>query len=171
MATWLTADYHLWHQNVLRLTNRPFPTMQRMHEIIVTNYQQRIQDDDEVWFLGDLSLRGPKQIKGVQRIMQQLPGQKHFILGNHDRLKPESYLRMGFLSFHTSVDIQYEGRQYHLVHDPKDALPGTQRLLCGHVHGNWKTRSAPYPTVNVGVDVWDFCPVEITEAIKLMEVT
>jgi len=167
MTIWLTSDWHLFHVNILDYCARPFRNVQHMQETIVANYQQRVAEDDVVWFLGDLTMQGSRQIQGVQKIISRLPGQKHFILGNHDRFKVQSYLRMGFLSFHTSIDLQYRGQQYHLVHDPKNAPPGTHRLICGHVHEKWKTRQQPYVTVNVGVDVWEFAPVQMTDVVTI----
>lgn len=38
-------------------------------------------------------------------------------------------------------------------------------LLCGHIHQNWKTRGK---MINVGVDVWDFKPVNIAEIEKII---
>lgn len=169
MTTWLTSDWHLFHERIIELTDRPFRNVDDMHSTILGQYHSRVQPDDTVWFLGDLTLRGPKQIKSIRAIVGQLPGNKHFIVGNHDRLKPESYLRMGFLSFHTSADILYRDRWYHLVHDPVDALSGTKRLICGHVHNNWKSRTQPYRTVNIGVDSWDFRPVCLAEAVTALE--
>lgn len=168
MTVWLTADWHIWHDNIIALTGRPFRTQQQMHETLITNYQRLVADDDVVWFLGDLTLRGPKQIRGVQRIVEMLPGQKHFVLGNHDRLKVQSYLRMGFLSVHTHQELRHGGQDYPVVHDPKDALAGTDRLICGHVHEKWKTRANPYPTVNIGVDVWDFEPVRLADVVAAL---
>jgi len=140
-----------------------------MHEAMVTNYQEWVRDGDTVYFLGDLTLRGPNQIEGIRKIVGMLPGQKHFILGNHDRLKVESYLKMGFISVHTHLDIQRGGVEYPLVHDPADALPGAKRLICGHVHEKWKTRTDPVPTVNIGVDQWGFCPVRFSDAASTLQ--
>jgi calcineurin-like phosphoesterase family protein len=39
-------------------------------------------------------------------------------------------------------------------------------LLHGHVHGAWKVRGRQ---VNVGVDVWDFAPVERSRIIELID--
>ena len=167
MTTWFTADWHLDHDNIRAHAERPFKNLDQMHEQLITRYRLVVQPDDEVWFLGDLTLRSPNSIRPVQRIVAGLPGRKHFVVGNHDCCKWDSYLKMGFVSFHSGLDVRLEGRQYHLVHAPTDAPPNTPRLICGHVHQNWKVRQQPCPTVNVGVDVWDFYPVP-WESIRAM---
>jgi len=168
MTIWFTADWHLFHENIIQHTQRPFKNDNAMNFTLVTNYCAAVKDEDTVYFLGDLTMRGPKQIDGVRKLVMELPGHKHLILGNHDRLKPKSYLKMGFVSVHTSLDIIRGGVSYHLTHDPKDALPGIRFLICGHVHNNWRNRKQPYPTVNIGVDVWEFKPVRFSEVVKLM---
>jgi calcineurin-like phosphoesterase family protein len=71
----------------------------------------------------------------------------------------------------------------HFPWDAADGTPGPDRfaawrprprpnsttLLHGHVHGAWKTRSlTPHlHQVNVGVDVWDFRPVNAQEIADL----
>lgn len=165
MTTWFTSDWHLFHENIIQHCHRPFRSHEAMNRTLVENYCAVVQESDTVYFLGDLTMRGPTQIDGVRKLIMKLPGQKHFIMGNHDRLKVNSYLRMGFLSFHTSLDLRRGGVTYHMAHDPKDALPGTSFLLCGHVHDHWKYRQEPFPTVNVGVDVWDFSPVRYRDVL------
>jgi len=171
MTTWLTSDWHLHHDRIRDLTNRPFKNLDEMHSQLIARYNAVVQPDDEVWFLGDLTLRSPNSIRPVQQIVVELPGQKHFVIGNHDCCKWDSYLKMGFRSFHSSLDVWFGGRRCHLVHDPVDAPLGTQWLICGHVHNNWKVRTQPCPTVNVGVDCWDFYPVELSVVMGLFETT
>ena len=38
-------------------------------------------------------------------------------------------------------------------------------LLCGHVHEKWKIQGR---MINVGVDVWDYKPVPVTEIEKII---
>lgn len=166
MIVWFSADWHVFHDRIIRYCRRPFRHVQQMHDALIANYCEVVGPEDEVYFLGDFTLRGPSLIRGVQKIAKRLPGRKHFILGNHDRLRPHSYLRMGFASVHTSLDLIQDGVRYCLVHDPVDAPNGTERLLCGHVHDNWRVRNQPCPTVNVGVDVWDFRPVAFDVAVE-----
>lgn len=168
MTTWFTSDWHLFHENIIQHCHRPFKNHEAMNKVLVDRYCAAVQAEDTVYFLGDLTMRGPKQIDGIRKLIAKLPGKKHFLLGNHDRLKVDSYLRMGFLSVHTSLDVRHGGVDYHLVHDPKNALPGTRYLICGHVHDNWKFRVEPYPTVNIGVDVWEFSPVRFGDVALVM---
>lgn len=129
------------------------------------NYREVVKDEDTVFFLGDLTMRGPKQIDGIRKLVMEMPGHKHFVTGNHDRLRMRSYLRMGFESVHSSLDVTRGGVQYHLVHNPKDSLPGSQYVICGHVHNRWRCQLEPVQAVNIGVDLWGFAPVKFSEVV------
>ena len=133
MAVWFTSDWHLFHDNILVLADRPFASIEKMHARIVDEYTSRINEDDTVYILGDVTMCGPKQIQKVRAVFSKFPGHKHLILGNHDRMKLISYLKMGFESVHTSLDIEYSKRHYHLVHEPAEALRST-RVIFGHDH-------------------------------------
>jgi calcineurin-like phosphoesterase family protein len=64
------------------------------------------------------------------------------------------------------------GRQRHDTTDhrgivKRPAAPGAHDLaLCGHVHNAWRVRDG---VVNVGVDVLDFQPVRIADALAARE--
>ncbi len=171
MTVWFTSDWHLFHDNILVSCERPFKNAQKMHAAIIENYCDRVREGDVVYFLGDLTMLGPSGIKGVRSLMMDLPGTKHYIMGNHDRLKVWSYTKMGFASVHTSLSIRHGNCQYLLVHDPKEACSWSYapRVICGHVHNNWVYRSEPKPTVNVGVDLWDFSPVRFSEVVAAFD--
>ena len=79
---------------------------------------------------------------------------------------------MGFESVHTSLDLSYTGARYHLVHDAEDAPAGVDAVLCGHDHDRYPSPLLPdltRPTINVGVDVWDFCPVSLNTISLFVE--
>jgi len=85
---------------------------------------------------------------------------RHLILGNHDVLKPFTYVNLGFASVHTSLKIRIGNYDAYLIHDPSawTVLPRDSILVCGHIHGLFKTLPEQ-KTVNVGVDVWEFKPI------------
>ena len=99
---------------------------------------------------------------------------KILILGNHDSLKPFTYIDLGFESVHTSLELSYNGKDYVLVHDPAASCIDRNRIfLCGHVHDLFKIQRN---VINVGVDVWNFFPVSMEQievealAIKLGDI-
>jgi hypothetical protein len=52
---WFTGDWHLSHKNVLKLSNRPFETIEEHDEAIINNFNKFVKSEDDVYILGDIS--------------------------------------------------------------------------------------------------------------------
>jgi Predicted phosphoesterase or phosphohydrolase len=94
-----------------------------------------------------------------------LNGNHVFIRGNHDK-------NNGLNSPLRFCCINSYGRDIVLAHKPEDAqfimgLLGIDLGFCGHVHEKWKFRHYEYgDLINVGVDVWDYRPVDPKQIFK-----
>ena len=138
-----------------------------MNECLIDNWNSVVRPQNMVINLGDLSLRGPKHIEWYQNILRRLNGRHVLILGNHDYLKPFQYVACGIESVHTSMIID----NILLAHDPAlaTAMPKDMMMICGHVHDTFKKLNYKKKVLNVGVDVWDYKPVEWDEAIEYLK--
>lgn len=162
---YFTSDWHIGHQNIIEYCKRPFPTADKMKHFILSNYNKTVTQEDTVYFLGDLAIVGPAQKNFIYTFIHSLPGTKHLILGNHDKLDAFDYEEVGFKTVHTALDIG----DYILVHDPaKVIVDHTKRWLCGHVHTLFK-KNRNGNVLNVGVDQWGFFPVSMEEVNKAFE--
>ena len=74
------ADTHFGHDNIRRLSHRPFKTIEEMDKTITNNWNSRVRDNDDVYILGDFSYKSKDPIS----YLKQLNGRKHLIVGNHD---------------------------------------------------------------------------------------
>ena len=74
------ADTHFGHDNIRRLSNRPFETIEEMDNTIIDNWNSRVNDNDDIYILGDFSYKSEDPIL----FLKQLIGRKHLIVGNHD---------------------------------------------------------------------------------------
>ena len=54
---YVTADPHFYHENIIKYTNRPFSAFREMNAVMTENWNQSVGDDDEVYILGDLTMR------------------------------------------------------------------------------------------------------------------
>lgn len=82
MSDKFIADLHLGHKNILAYDNRKFENIEEHDETIIENWNEAVDDGDDVYILGDISWHNPtKTIK----ILKRLKGNKHLIIGNHDR--------------------------------------------------------------------------------------
>ena len=134
-----------------------------MDNTIIARYNSRVQDDDTVYFIGDLfDLQLGKNFSIVERLVNKLKGRKILILGSHDYLEPFKYVEAGFESVHTSLQVG----EFILVHDPAvSCVNRNMTFLCGHVHDLFRVR---LNVVNIGVDMWNFFPVSEEEIRKLI---
>ena len=78
---YFTADLHFGHSNVISYENRPFQTVEEMDGALIQNWNRRVSPEDEIFILGDLTLKGPEKANAV---LEQLQGRKYLVRGNHD---------------------------------------------------------------------------------------
>ena len=105
--TYFTSDQHFGHFNIIRLSRRPFKTVEEMDETMVKRWNAKVRDDDTVYVLGDLFFRAAT----VEPILKRLKGHKHLMLGNHDpswtdRVDLADY----FESVQTLKEVRIDGR-------------------------------------------------------------
>ncbi len=166
---YFSSDPHFSHANIIKYCNRPFKDTQEMDKVMLKNLAVP-GPDDTLYMIGDFTMRGEESYKWFSTILSKIPCRKILILGNHDKLNPFKYIECGFESVHTSLVVG----KYFLAHDPAwlAAMPKEYVMLCGHVHGLFKTQrdSIGRLAINVGVDVWDFKPVSLgqIEQIELV---
>jgi calcineurin-like phosphoesterase family protein len=145
-----------------------------MRKMLIEYYNAVVPKDGVCFFLGDMGMLGTSQWERLGGLLKKLNGTKHLILGNHDEMKPFTYVNTGFTSVHTSLEVilQIEGipTKFILNHDPCvwDLVPDDVVLLCGHIHNLFKILPQQN-TINVGVDVWNYRPISILEAWNALQ--
>lgn len=167
------ADTHLGHQNILRLNNRPFPSIKEMDETIIKNCNEMVSNTDELYIVGDLCY---KSGKNPVEYLKKLNGKKHLITGNHDgRILKDPVARKYFVEIKDIETIWDNNQMIVLCHYPLVEWNGFFRnsiLLYGHIHNNVKNDT--YQIVkrlpnayNVGADILGFRPQTLENVIKL----
>jgi calcineurin-like phosphoesterase family protein len=83
MNYFFTSDTHFGHENIIRLANRPFSSVEEMNETLIERWNERITKNDVVYHLGDFMWR-QNRVTAVT-LMQRLHFKEfHWIRGNHD---------------------------------------------------------------------------------------
>lgn len=156
---WFTADEHYNHHSIIDHTNRPFSSWQEMNNELIARHNSRVQNSHTVYHIGDFKFgaNGPN----VHELTKMLNGRHVFISGNHDK-------NNGNNSILKYAIVKTYGKVIALVHKPEDAIAimetgGIDLAFVGHVHHNWKFRDR---LINVGVDCWDFYPIDAKQALK-----
>lgn len=89
------SDLHLFHKNICgegtNFDNRPFKTLNEMHSVIKENWNNIVTNADHVYILGDLAW---KENEDVIQFVSTLRGNKHLILGNHDKVRDKRYQQL-----------------------------------------------------------------------------
>jgi calcineurin-like phosphoesterase family protein len=167
-----TADMHFGHGGIIKACKRPFYNSNHMDKELIKNYNNVVTDNDDVYVIGDLSIRGPEYKQYLMRIINSLNGKKHLILGNHDKLNPSMYKELGFLSVHTWLEIKIDTIGFvTLVHDPCYSLISPEHLFLCSRHDLFKYLCN---IINVGVDMWNYTPISektIMDAIACNKLT
>ena len=169
MKYWFTSDYHLGHANIIEYCNRPFKNVEQMNKIIIHNHNSKVKPEDTVFFLGDFCFRnshggkkGEGELVKAESYLEKLNGRFVFIEKNHDKSN-------SLKTCIKEVKINLGGKDIHLSHKPEDYDRNIEINLVGHVHEKWKVKKENNDKnilINVGVDVWDFKPINIQEILR-----
>jgi calcineurin-like phosphoesterase family protein len=163
---WFVADTHFGHANIIGYASRPFGSLEKMNEAMVRNWNSRVKKHDLVFHLGDFCFHntengkeGEGDMVNAEAYLERLNGHITFIVGNHDK-------NNSLNSIITYCVINYGGEEVFLTHNPEECNTKFRINLVGHVHGLWRIKRVKNTyLVNVGVDVWDFHPIDINEIL------
>jgi len=148
--TFFTSDWHINHANSIKFDNRPFKTLEEMHEKLISNFNKQVPENGITYFLGDIAT-GPTEI--VHSVISRLNGTKVCVVGNHDKPTTAMY-NCGFDVVLNNAAITVCGQLVTMSHCP---LPGLFRedtsTMLRTVQGeNWhgESRNGLYTVPNQG---------------------
>ena len=163
MKKWFISDTHFSHTNIIRYTGRPFETVEEMNRCLINNWNDCIDADDQVFFLGDFGLG---DIDHLQSICSQLKGNKICIRGNHDK-NASWMMRVGFSTVLESAFLKIGQHTVELIHVPTNPAPSHFQLH-GHVHEK-RPNKLLLTQLNLCVEVWDYKPVAEKTILSLLD--
>lgn len=79
---YFTSDLHFYHDRLMLHVNRPFHNFEEMNKKLIYNWNKKVDALDELYVLGDATLKGPNY---AMQILRQLNGKIYLIKGNHDQ--------------------------------------------------------------------------------------
>ena len=165
------ADTHFGHDNIRRLSNRPFNSIEEMDKTIIDNWNNKVTDNDDVYILGDFSYKSEDPLS----YLKKLKGRKHLIIGNHDtKLLNNPECKKYFIEIADMKMVADNGTQIVLCHYPLvewNGYYGGALHFYGHVHNTYHNETTRYArdmknAYNVGVDVIGFAPCTLDEIIS-----
>lgn len=165
-----TADTHFGHANIIRFCDRPFSTVEEMDETIIKRWNDKVNESDTVFILGDMFFRSTN----VECVLLRLKGRKRLIIGNHDNTWMKKVdLALYFESVDPMVEISDGQHTFTLCHYPMLSWNHQSRafMIHGHIHNNtsmdyWPSILARDRLLNAGCDINGFEPVTFEELVE-----
>jgi len=147
------GDTHFSHKNIIKFSpeTRPFSTIEEHDSAIIELWNTTVKEKDIVYHLGDVAFGGPDNLK----LVRQLNGTKHLIMGNHDHYQMMDYIDAGFVKIRGVM--QY--KEFILSHVPLHlgSMKRWKYNIHGHIHD--ARYNPPDPKyINVNADVQGLIP-------------
>lgn len=137
------ADLHFFHAAMNeRMDHRGFENVEEMNEYMIMKWNKKVQRNDEVFIIGDLSW-GTAEETNV--LLRRLKGKLYLIQGNHDIFLSKRKMDLSLFQWVKPYEeVSDNRRKVVLCHYPiicyngqyrldKDGNPKTY-MLYGHVH-------------------------------------
>jgi len=181
MNTFVTADLHLNHANIIRYCKRPWlmkgdldsdgewintgiaeDRCLRMNNELIRRWNERVKPEDLVFHVGDFCFKNAQYKTTSEEWETVLNGKIIFLKGNHDKNNSTK-------TKIESLQICWADTLINMQHYP-DLVDGRCRInFVGHIHEHWKFKKAHVRgkniyLFNVGVDVNQFYPITMDEA-------
>lgn len=178
--TFITADHHFGHENIIKFCNRPFESAEQMDTALIGNWNKIIGPNDIVYHLGDFTLGDAAM---ADLYFAELNG-KISVLKNswhHDKRWIDSGDFYGkkwpvkILPPMVILEVPALGKDNYplavtICHYPLaiwDRKHYGAWHLHGHSHGNHQYPADDY-AIDVGVDCMNFFPISLGGILTLM---
>lgn len=164
MTDWFTSDTHFGHTNVIKYSGRPYKTANHMDESMIANWNAKVGQMDRVFHLGDFCMTDRDR---GQHIFDRLNGQKHLVLGNHDKAGRQI---KGWNWVHPYHELRIEKQSIVLCHYAMRVWNKSHHgawMLYGHSHGSLPD-DPNAKSIDVGVDCHDYAPISFADISRIM---
>lgn len=170
---WFTSDTHYGHNNILRYCDRPFETIDAHDEALLNNAWETVGEGGVLVHLGDVVFG---RVEKARAVTSRLPGGlKILVAGNHDYEQTLEAPDWDMVVPYLELKLQLEGREVLLVlsHYPFEIWNKSHHgalHLHGHSHGSLPALlKEAGGRLDVGVDAWDFRPIQLSDIEKRLK--
>lgn len=172
------SDTHFLHAGSLKWNDgqvRPqFSSAQEMNETMIANWNNTVQENDVVWFLGDFAYKCNKNM--AESIFWSLNGVKHLVRGNHD-YKIACKFAGCWASISDIAQVDYidttngAKKEIILCHYPLLSWRHKEQgaiHLHGHVHGSMEETNKGTKRKDMSVECINYTPMSAEKVIGIM---
>jgi calcineurin-like phosphoesterase family protein len=164
--TLFTADSHFGHTGIIGMCDRPYVGIEEHDRGLIEAWNAVVRPGDQVWHLGDFAYRCPPQ--RAKAIFDQLNGERHLILGNHDF--KNNTRELGWASIHELTEVVVDGTTIVMCHYGLRVWRNMRRgalHFYGHSHGRLPGTTQ---SQDVGVDCFGYAPATLPQIRSRMAV-
>ena len=172
---WFCSDWHLGHDREFIYGPRGFKSMDEMNQAILTRHNAVVDDEDDVYVLGDLML-GDNDL-GLS-LIKEMKGKLHIVYGNHDTNKRKELYKTlpNVVECGNVLTLRYRKYNFYCSHFPtltgnleNESLHQMTLCLFGHTHSKDKFyNDMPY-MYNVAMEAHNCTPVDLDTIIDEMK--
>ena len=165
---WFTSDCHISHKNVIKhcpgralAGNFNLDDIEAHDNWLIDKWNTTINKKDIVYIIGDFCFANREE---TIRLLGKLNGDKHLILGNHD--KSSDHLFNYFKSISQIKEVKFRKSNFSFLEEDFDVIMCHYHMInwnrkhygsveiCGHSHGRLDDYNLESPDlrVDVGID-------------------
>jgi len=153
-----SADHHFYHKNIIKYVNRPFESIEHMHDELIKRHNSVVRKEDTVIIAGDFSLASTRITRRV--IIPQLNGTLVFLKGCHDKWLANKYRDI----WRRRLDSNYVIVCHYCLRTWPSSHYNSWHLYA-HSHGRLDSIGK---SMDIGVDTHDFYPYSFDEIKEIM---
>ena len=155
---WVGTDWHVW--SIGRTPHHPYQSASNIRQLS-DSYANDIQVDDVFIYLGDLCDPAVTDLNELKRLVQNIPGYKILVKGNHDTETDYFYRDIGFDEVCDVCVIN----QVAFSHFPLKVEPDVINIH-GHLHTEKRSDVDDANHINAYREDYYKHPIEISELIQ-----
>ena len=173
MKLYVTSDFHISHENIMRYCDRYTDSRVSINHYISDLFyflKGLLKPEDVLLFIGDLACSKDKSINECKRLLELLSCEKHFIRGNHDNwLSDDDLGKIGFNSVrdyllvnetlfcHYPLDTAYgvfgQYSRHKYLWERFYQNPRIKKIIHGHIHNSPRAMTQDgIERINVSID-------------------
>lgn len=157
-SVWVGTDWHVW--SVGHTPHHPYQSVSNIRQLS-DSYANDIQVDDVFIYLGDLCDPAVTDLNELKRLVQNIPGYKILVKGNHDTETDYFYRDIGFDEVCDVCVIN----QVAFSHFPLKVEPDMINIH-GHLHNEKRSDIDDANHINAYREDYYKHPIEISELIQ-----
>lgn len=157
-SVWVGTDWHVWSAG--HTPHHPYQSVSNIRQLS-DSYANDIQVDDVFIYLGDLCDPAVTDLNELKRLVQNIPGYKILVKGNHDTETDYFYRDIGFDEVCDVCVIN----QVAFSHFPLKVEPDMINIH-GHLHSEKRSDVDDANHINAYREDYYKHPIEISELIQ-----